>query len=346
MGLRKKKIADGVKVTLAYIMAGLSLVLIIGNVAAFLMLPNIAAKLAILLSNSVTILLMLLAIRPLNVLIQKEFDKKAEELARKVREQEEMEERIAVLESENRELSSRLDTVSQTSGLPTNVNFSFKVETMTYDKSGYIVKEEPLSRFLEDPAYKIADKKGLGNRISKWIDDYINHPGEKKVLYIGKYYIKASIGIDFTKIKYALDGDSIIFYGVRFSKLNDLAIQRSPEDVNHCWLLSDNDFETSINRGDFYREFTQEYARLRAEEADKALEQEVDNLCNHYTAVFRENLIQRFPAVQFCDSIEDSTASWFSLKEHIQDRRILGIASSMFLMADVMSDSLVRQLPQ
>ena len=346
MGIFRKKNTSGAKVTLAYIMAGLCLVLIIGNVAAFLMLPNIAAKLAILLSNSVTILLMLFAIRPLNAIIQREFDKKAEELAGKVREQKEMQERIATLESENRELSSRLDTVTQTSGIPTNVNFSFKVETMTYDKSGYIVKEEPLTRFLEDPAYKIAGKKGLGNRISKWIDDYINHPGEKKVLYIGKYYIKASIGIDFTKIKYALDGDSIIFYGVRFSKLNDLAIQRSPEDVNHCWLLSDNDFETSINRGEFYREFTQEYARLRAEEADRALEQEVDNLCDHYTAVFRENLSQRFPAVQFCDSIEDSTSSWFSLKEHIQDRRILGIASSMFLMADVMSDSLAKQIPQ
>ena len=346
MGLRKKKNRIGAKATLSYVMAGLCLVLIIGNVAAFLMLPDMAAKLAILLSNSITVLLMLLAIRPLNAIIQKEFEKKAEELAGKVREQEQMQERITALESENRELTSRLDTVTQTSGLPTNVNFSFKVETMTYDKSGYIVKEEPLERFLEDPAYKIADKKGFGNRISRWVDDHINHPGEKKVLYIGKYYIKASIGIDFTRIKYALSGDSIIFYGVRFTKLNDLAIERSPEDVNHCWLLSDNEFETSINRAEFYREFTQEYARLRTLEADQALEQEVDNLCSHYTSVFRENLSQRFPAVQFSDSIEDSTLSWFSLKEHMQDGRILSIASSMFLMADVMSDSLARQIPQ
>ena len=344
MGLFKKKNADRARGTLAYIMAGLCLVLIIGNVAAFLMMPRIAAKLAILLSNAVTILLMLIAIRPLNTLIQKEFDSKADELARKVQEEKEMQDRIASLESENRELTSRLDTVSQTSGLPTNVNFSFKVETMTYDKSGYIVKEEPLERFLEDPAYKIADKKGLGNRISRWIDDKINHPGEKKVLYIGKYYIKASLGIDFTKIKYSLKGDSIIFYGVRFTKLNDLAIERSPEDVNHCWLLSDNEFETSINRAEFYRDFTEEYARLRAMEADKALEQEVDNLCNHYTTVFRENLQQRFPAVTFCDTIDDSTASWYSLKEHIQDGRILGIASSMFLMADVMSDSMQKKI--
>ena len=340
MGIFRKKHADRARITMAYIMAGLCMILIVGNVAAFLLLPKIAAPLAVLLSNCITVLLMLLAIRPINTLIQKEFDNKAEEIARRVQEEKEMQDRISSLESENRELSSRLDTVSQTSGLPTNVNFSFKVETMTYDKSGYIVKEEPLERFLEDPAYKIADKKGLANRISRWIDDKINHPGDKKVLYIGKYYVKASIGIDFTKIKYTLKGDSIVFYGVRFTKLNDLAIERSPEDVNHCWLLSDNEFETSINRADFYRDFTEEYARLRALEADTALEQEVDNLCSHYTAVFRENLSQRFPAVQFCDSIDDSTASWYSLKEHMQDGRILGIASSMFLMADVMSDSL------
>ena len=60
--------------------------------------------------------------------------------------------------------------------------------------------------------------------------------------------------------------------------------------------------------------------------------------------MFRENLSQRFPAVAFCDSIDDSTASWFSLKEHLHDGRILGIASNMFLMADVMSDSL-KQTP-
>ena len=330
------------RLTLAYIMAGLCLLLIVGNVAAFLSLPKIAAPIAVLLSNIITVLLMLLAIRPLSTLIQKEFENKADELALKAREQEELKERISTLESENRELTSRLDTVSQTSGLPTNVNFSFKVETMTYDKSGYIVKEEPLSRFLEDPAYKLADKKGLGDRISRWFDNNITHPGEKKVLYIGKYYIKASIGIDFTKIKFSLRGESIILYGVRFTKLNDLAIERSPEDVNHCWLLNDNEFETSINGAEFYREFTEEYARLRALEADEALEQEVDNLCNHYTAVFRENLCQRFPAVEFCDSIDDSTASWYSLKEHMQDGRILGIASNMFLMADVMSDSLQK----
>ncbi|MBQ9892435.1 MAG: hypothetical protein IJM35_04695 [Bacteroidales bacterium] len=344
MGFLRKKGIDRSRLVLSYIMAGLCMLLIVGNVAAFLLMPKITGTIAVLLSNVITILLMLIAIRPLNVLIQKEFDKKADELAMKAREQKEMQERIATLESENRELSSRLDTVSQTSGLPANVNFSFKVETMTYDKSGYIVKEEPLERFLEDPAYKIADKKGLGNRITRWIDDNLNHPGQKRVLYIGKYYIKASIGIDFTKVKFSLSGDSIILYGVRFTKLNDLAINRSDDDVNHCWLLSDNEFETTINRGDFYREFTQEYARLRAEEADAALEEEVDNLCNHYTAVFRENLSQRFPAVAFCDSIDDSTASWFSLKEHLHDGRILGIASNMFLMADVMSDSL-KQTP-
>ena len=118
MGLRKKNNRIGAKATLSYVMAGLCLVLIIGNVAAFLMLPNMAAKLAILLSNSITVLLMLLAIRPLNAIIQKEFEKKAEELAGKVREQEQMQERITALESENRELTSRLDTVTQTTVLP------------------------------------------------------------------------------------------------------------------------------------------------------------------------------------------------------------------------------------
>ena len=207
---------------------------------------------------------------------------------------------------------------------------------MTFDKSGYIVSEEPLSRFMENPAYKLADKTGMKDRLSKWMDS-LAHQGERKVLYIGKFYIKASIGIDFTRIKFFVRDGILTFSGVRFTKLNDLAINRDGNDVNHCWVLNEKGDETTINHSAFYREFTEAYSRLMENDADMALEKELEILCERYTEVFRANLTDRFPGIDFCDSIEASSDTWYSLKEHIQDPRVLPIVSNMLLMADVLS---------
>lgn len=329
---------DRGKVTASYLITAACMLLIAGNVAVFIFFPRLVAPLAIILSNVITVLLMLVAVRPINHLIQNEFSEKARELVEKERAEKELLEKVSTLENRNRELESRIDTWTQAASVPANLNFTFKVETMTFDKTGYIVKEEPLERFLNDPAYKLSDKKGVFDRIAKWMDD-LAYPGEKKVLYIGKYYIKASIGLDFTRIKFSTDGGTLTLFGVKFSKLNDLAIDRDPADVNRCLLVNEGLDGLTVNKSDFYQEFIDTYARIREEEADQALEGEVDALCSHYTAVFRSNLADRFPGITFCDHIEDSEATWYSLKEHLQDSRIYPIVSNMFLMADVLSGS-------
>ena len=328
---------DRNKLAGSYLVTSICILLIACNVAAFLFFPKMVASLAIILSNVITVLLMLVAVQPINSLIQHEFALKSRELAEKEKAEKELEQKVVSLESRNRELESRLDTWSQTAAVPSNVSFTFKLETMTFDKSGYIVKEEPLERFLNDPTYKLSYKKGVLERLNKWMDN-LAHPGGKRVLYIGKYYIKASIGLDFTRIKFSTDGRVLTLFGVKFSKLNDLAIDRDPEEVEHCWLLNeDMDGITTINQSGVYEEFTEIYSRLREQEADQALAAEVDALCEHYTTVFRSNLADRFPGIEFCDHIEDSEATWYSLKDHIQDSRIYPIASNMFLMADVLN---------
>lgn len=340
MGLFIKKAVrsslDKGKVTTSYVVTAICAVLVALNIAAFLFFPRIASPIAIVMSNAITILLMLFAIQPINNLIQSEYGKKARALAEKEKAEQDLRDRVVTLESRNHELESRLDTWSQTANAPANVSLSFKLETMTYDKTGYIVKEEPLSRFMEDPRYKIADKKALSDKLSKFVDS-LTHPGEKKVLYIGKYYVKASIGLDFTKIKFSTDGDALTFFGVKFTKLNDLAIEKNPEDVNHCWLINDNGEEVSINQADVYRDFTSVYADMRSKEAGQALENEVETLCERYTDVFRDNLLARFPTIRFIDHIEDSSATWYSLKESNRDSRVNQVAANMLLMADALS---------
>ena len=197
MKLNDKKEMAGV-----YFAVSCCMLLIACNVAVFALTPRIVAPLAIILSNAITLLLMFLSVRPVNKLIQREFSRSAEELLRQQKEEEALTSRVRELEDRNRELESRIDTQSQLAAVPRNLNFTFKVETMTYDKTGYVVKEEALDKFMDDPAYKLADKNGFLDRVSRWLDDSA-HPGVKKVLYIGKYDIRASIGIDFTKIKFA-----------------------------------------------------------------------------------------------------------------------------------------------
>ncbi len=344
-----KSALDKKKMVTSYLLTALCAILVVVNVAAFMFFPRIISPLAVILSNAITVALMLFAIQPINNLIQNEFDKKARELLERESEQKRLQERLSAMENRNRELESRLDTWSQTANAPANVSLSFKLETMTYDKTGYLVKEEPLERFLEDPRYKIADKKALSDKLSKFVDS-ITHPGEKKVLYIGKYYVKASIGLDFTKIKFSTDGDALTFFGVQFTKLNDLAIEKDPDDVNHCWLINENGEDVSINQADVYRDFTSVYSKMRSQEAGEALENEVEMLCRRYTDVFRNNLLARFPTIRFIDHIENSPATWYSLKEHGRDSRVYQIAANMLLMADALSgytevDDRYRLLP-
>lgn len=331
-----KPALDKGKVAGSYFVAVVCFLLILGNVAAFLLFPRIAAPLAILLSNAITIILMLLAFQPINNLLQRSLRQKAQDFVAQEKELQDAKEAVISLENRNRELESRIDTWNQMASVPPNVNFTFKVETMTYDKSGYIVKEESLDKFASDPAYRLSDKKGVFDRISKWMDDMV-HPGRKKVLYIEKFYAKASIGIDFTKIKFAVRDEGIILFGVRFTKLNDLAVKPEEDDVNHCWLLNEDELGISIHPSDLYSDFIEAYSQIRADESARALEGEVERLCDNYTAIFRQNIVERFPGTTFCDHIEDSTETWYSLKEHIQDKRIYPLASNMFLMADVLS---------
>ena len=331
-----RKALDKKKMVTSYLLTALCVVLVILNVAAFMFFPRIISPLAVVISNAITVLLMLFAIQPINNLIQNEFARKARELADNEAHERQLTERVISLENRNRELSSRIDTWSQTAANPANVNLTFKVETMTYDKSGYIVKEEPLDRFLSDPAYKLPDKKDMIDRIATWVSDLVR-PGKKKVLYIGKYYVKASIGLDFTKIKYSVgENGDLTLYGVRFTKLNDLAIKRDEGDVNHCWLLSEDGENVSINNSELYADFRQVYASARAQETDRTLEGEVESLCRNYTDAFRTNLKARFPGLSFCDKIEDTDATWYSLKENIANERMRTIASNMFLMADAL----------
>ena len=59
----------------------------------------------------------------------------------------------------------------------------------------------------------------------------------------------------------------------------------------------------------------------------------MEEFCRRYTEVFRTALKERFPAVSFCDSIEDSDSSWLALSEAGSDWRVREIAAGMMVLS-------------
>lgn len=336
MGLFKNDILSSAgkgKQIKSYALVVVCAILVICNLAFFLSASKMAPWLAVLLSNAITIGLLLLAIRPINSLMQKEFSRQAHELVEKEKEELAMKQRITELEAQNRELESRLDTWSQTAGMPSNVILTSKVETMAFNKSGYIVKEEPLEGFKADPAYGLQEKKGFLEKFSKFMDDVAN-PGKKRVLYIGQYNASAVLGLDFGKICFAVKKDTLYLYGIDIAKLHD----QSSSKVNHCWLLSgDSEEELSLSLTGSYKEFLDIYKAERQKETTQAVEAEMEGLCRMYTDTFRRSLSQRFPGLAFVDSMDDPSLTWLPLGQHLRDERINRIATNMFLMATALN---------
>ena len=323
-------------VTASYAVVAGCLLLVAVNIAAFLFFPKVLSPLAVILSNLITLLLTVLSFRPINNLIQNALLSRQEELEAQLRKERELEEKMVQLESRNQELESKLDTRLQTESVPGDVNFTFKLEQMEYAKKGYVVKEDDLANLLSSADYrdKIPDKGFLDSMLETF---KLKEPGVRKVLYIRKFYYKVSLGIDFTRIKFALVDGSLLFSGVKFTRLHDITseLDRDDKDIDHTWILNTSEERTSLIQSLDYEDFKEAYEDIQEADTKAALEEEADRLCLQYTQVFRESIRDRFPNVDFVDGIEDSDNTWYALKDAGRNPQVLSVASSMLMLTDV-----------
>ena len=334
LGLDRKKVAA------SYAVLAVCILLMAVNVGSFIFFPRLMAPLAILISNAITLILAVIAFRPINALMENLLEKRQQELLEQQKIEAVLEEKVTRLESRNRELANKLDTRSQTEGVPSDIDFTFKLEQMEYAKKGYVVKEEPLEAYSGDDRYKrMIPDVGLWNKMLDTLA--MKEKGVRKVLYIKKYYYKVSIGIDFSRIKFSFSDDQIFFSGVRFAKLHDISSELQPDadDINHCWILNATDNWAEIKHSAYYDLFKETYTRMQDAETRESLESEVESLCGQYTAVFRRNIQSRFPQVAFVESIEDSDRSWLALREGGNYRMVRDIASNMLLLSNVMNET-------
>ena len=306
------------------------------NVAFFLLFPRLVSGLAIVLSNAVTLVLTILAFKPINDWLQADLLERQQQLIAKLEKDRELERKVESLEQENRLLTDKLDTRSQTAALPMRLDYTFKVEQMEYAKQGYVVKEEEVDA-LDRDKFAIPDRKFFETILE---DSLLKEASIRKILYIHKFYYKVSLGIDFRKMMYSVDDGKVLFYGVRFEKLHDISSEMVPEggDIDRCEILKISGDKTEIRQDKEYESLKAQYRQVQATEVKTGMEEEVDALCSQYTAALHESIRSRFgDRVDFVDSIEDyRDKNWYALKAST-DPAVQEIAANMLMLTTVMN---------
>ena len=306
------------------------------NVAFFLLFPRLVSGLAIVLSNAVTLVLTILAFKPINDWLQADLLERQQQLIAKLEKDRELERKVESLEQENRLLTDKLDTRSQTAALPMRLDYTFKVEQMEYAKQGYVVKEEEVDT-LDRDKFAIPDRKFFETILE---DSLLKEASIRKILYIHKFYYKVSLGIDFRKMMYSVDDGKVLFYGVRFEKLHDISSEMVPEggDIDRCEILKVSGDKTEIRQDKEYESLKAQYRQVQAAEVKTGMEEEVDALCSQYTAALHESIRSRFgDRVDFVDSIEDyRDKNWYALKAST-DPAVQEIAANMLMLTTVMN---------
>ena len=319
----------------SYIWMAACILLVGVNIAAFLLMPHLLSSVAIILSNVITLIIALLAYKPVNSLLQDALVERQKELIEKLEKDKEHELKVERLERENRDLTDKLDTKTQTSSLPTDIGYTCKLEQLEYTKKGYVVKEEDLET-LDDGIYPIPQKKFeafLSELLSK-------DPGQKKILYIHKHYYKASIGIDFGEIMYAREEDRLLFYGVDFRKLHDISseLDKDPFDIDRCEILKISGDRTEITNDKDYEELKELYRQEQTAEVKASMEEEMNGMCRQYTLALQGSIRDRFgEGIDFVDTIEGHRdVNWYTLKGS-SDPLVREVAGAMLMLTSVMN---------
>ncbi len=323
------------------------MLLLVGNIVIFSYLGSatmVPTFLTVIVSNIVTALITFAIYKPINKIIEEEVQEKLNEESNAQLKL--MEERNELLlqkqhlekvaeERENkiRSLESELDTARQYKSISADAKAVLKLETMEYEKEGYIVKEE----FVRG--------SDIGREIEKdspWKLQF-NDKGEQKILYIKKFHEKATIGIDLAKIRFCRHDGLIYLEGVRVVNLHpEMTVRTDGDEMERCMILNVEDDEPkSINHASKYDWYKNEFIRRQHDMLDYEFQQEVRKICTTYSLVIRENLANKFPSIRFVDdkienAIDISNEPIFQLNA-TTDNNLLEVSNSIVLIANTIT---------
>ena len=303
----------------------------------------------LIISNIITIILMLTLFRPVNKILDEAVQERKrddEKLQEKLRtEKSELEKlnqklngEISDLNLEKEKLKTELDTVKQYNSLQNNVRTVLKLETMTYEKEGYIVKEENVRA------------QNLGSEIPGNNPLLLNFSdkGEQKVFYTHKYHDKALIGIDLTKVRLCRKNGNIYFEGVRFENLHPemkvKADKNQEASINRCMILNVEQDKTTINNDSKYTDFKRLYAEKKEKLFEINFNAEVGRICESYTKVLRQTLSESFPQIVFLDGeieqFHEISNPAIKQLEICRENDIVQISNSMLMVSAAIKNTM------
>ncbi|MBR4326127.1 MAG: hypothetical protein IKP73_11440 [Bacteroidales bacterium] len=342
----KKLFADTKKV----IIIVSCMLLLIGNIAVFAYLSAamlVPSALVVIVSNIITILITFAIYKPINNIIEEEVQARINDetsaqmklLAEKnelLQQKQHLEEVAIQREQKIKQLESELDTTRQYKSISSNANTVLKLETMEYEKEGYIVKEE----FVRDT--------DLGRDIPKdsMLKLQFKDKGEQKILYINKFHEKAIIGIDIAKIRFCRHDGLIYLEGVKVQNLHqEMTVRNDEGNYERCMILNFEDSEPiSLNTASKYDFFKHDYQIRQKGLLEYDFNQEVRSICASYTNVIQTNLYNKFPTLRFVDGrLEDAIgltdAPIYQLNTS-NDLNILEVSSSIVLIANTIHQTM------
>jgi len=327
------------------------MLLLVGNIAGFAYLGSatmMPSFLVVIISNLVTILITFAIYKPINRIIEEEVQTRIKDendvqmklLAEKnelEQQKQHLEAMAAQREQKIKSLESELDTVRNYKSLSSDANTVLKLETMEYEKEGYIVKEE----FVRDTDFGRDIPKD--SKLKLQFDD----KGEQKILYIKKYHEKAIIGIDIAKIRFCKHDGLIYLEGVKVENLHqEMTIRTGDGDgMERCMVLNvDNGDIKSINNSQKYDWFKHEYRIRQGDLLDFEFNQEVRAICRSYTDVIKNNLYNKFPSIRFVDdkienAINIGGEPVYQLNTS-KDLNMLEVSSSIVLIANTIHQTM------
>jgi hypothetical protein len=332
------------------LLVGVCAILLIVNASVFVYLA--AATLIsvpfIILSNIITALLMLMLFKPVNQIIKEAVEEernaesgREEKLVKEKNELQKKNENLSAeileLSTEKEQLQNELDTAKQYNSFETAQKLTAKLETMEYEKEGYIVKEEIVrhTNYSEEIA-----------KSNPWLLDF-SDKGEQKVFFTKKYHDKALIGIDLTKVRFCRTADGrVCLEGVRFENLHkEMTLKKNGKnEINRCFVLNCKDDKTTVNNDTKYNSFKKWYTETQDSIFQINFNAEVDEICDRYTLVLRKTLQERFPKISFVDGqLEDSLgADAFSagFLDSGKEPDLIKISNSMMMISTAIKNTM------
>lgn len=290
---------------------------------------------------------MLMIFKPVNQILQeaveeeKNAEKERQEKLEKEKlelknDKEKLENELLEIKNEKAKLENELDTAKQYNSLENFQKLTLKLETMEYEKEGYIVKEEVVrnTNYSEEIA-----------KSNPWLLDF-SDKGEQKVFFTKKYHDKALIGIDLTKVRYCRKGNQVYLEGVKFENLHkEMTLKRDTKnDYNRCFILNCKDDKTTVNNDSKYNGFKTWYSDCQDELFRINFDAEVGNICANYTCVLRKTLQDRFPQIVFVEStleqvigLENITAGFL---DSGKEPDLIKISNSMMMISSAIQHTM------